>query len=75
MPQISARMPRELVEELDAAARRLNRTRAAILRQAAEAYLEDHDDLRVAVARIQDPTDPVLDWEDVRRELVDPDQG
>lgn len=74
MPQISARMPRELIDELDAAARRLNRTRAELLRHATEAYLEDHEDLRVAVERIQDPSDPVLDWDEVRRELVDQDQ-
>lgn len=74
MTQVTARMPDHLVAELDAAAKRLNRTRADILRQAAEAYLEDHDDLRVAMERLQDPTDPVLDWDDVRRELVGQDQ-
>ena len=71
MPQITARMPEQLVSELDDAARRLNRSRAEVLRQAAEAYLDDHEDLRIAVERLQDPTDPVLDWEDVRRELLD----
>lgn len=74
MPQITARMPDRLVKELDAAARSLNRSRAEVLRQAAEAYLDDYEDLRIAVERLQDPNDPVLDWEEVRRELVDPDQ-
>ena len=46
MPQITARMPEKLVSELDAAARCLNRSRAELLRQAAEAYLDDHEDLR-----------------------------
>ncbi|MEM6457540.1 MAG: ribbon-helix-helix protein, CopG family [Acidobacteriota bacterium] len=75
MPQITARMPSALVAELDAAAKRLNRSRADILRQAAEAYLENHEDLRIAVERIQDPADPVLDWDDVRRDLVGQDQA
>jgi transposase len=67
-------MPAPLVAELDAAAQRLNRSRAEVLRQAAEAYLDDYEDLRIAVERLQDPTDPVLDWDEVRRELVGPDQ-
>lgn len=70
MPQITARMPEQLVAELDAAAQRLNRSRAEVLRQATEAYLDDHEDLWIAVERLQAPNDPVLDWEDVRRELV-----
>jgi len=27
----------------------------------------------VAVERLRDPTDPVLDWDEVRRELLDSD--
>lgn len=41
-----------------------------IVRQAVERYLEDFDDLNVAVARLQDPTDEVLDWDQVKRELL-----
>jgi RHH-type transcriptional regulator, rel operon repressor / antitoxin RelB len=74
MLQISARMPEYLVEELDAAARRLNRSRAEVLRQAAEAYLDDHEDLRIAHERLEDPSDLDLDWDEVRRELVNSDQ-
>lgn len=74
MPQITARMPDSLVAELDATAKRLNRSRAEVLRQATEAYLDDHEDLRIATQRLQDPTDPVLDWDEVRRDLVGPDR-
>lgn len=74
MTQITARMPAALVAKLDAAARRLNRSRAEVLRQATAAYLDDHEDLRLALERLQDPSDPVLDWDEVRRELVAPDQ-
>ena len=41
---------------------------------AQECYLEDFDDLTVALVRLRDPSDPVLDWDDVRRELLDTDQ-
>ena len=71
MSQITARVPDSLVEALDAAAAELKRSRAALVRQALERYLEDFDDLSVAIDRLRDPTDPVLDWDKVRHELLD----
>ncbi len=73
MTQVTARVPVELAEALDAAARELNRSRAEVIRQALERYLEDFDDLSVALERLRDPSDLVLDWDEVRRELLDPD--
>ena len=73
MSQITARVPDELVGALDAAARELNRSRADLVRQAIERYLEDFDDLGIALERLRDPTDPVLDWDDVRRDVLGPD--
>lgn len=71
MSQITARVPDSLVEALDAAAAELNRSRAALVRQALERYLEDYDDLSIAIERLRDPSDPVLDWDKVRDELFD----
>ena len=73
MGQITARLPDTVVDALDAAASQLKRSRAAIVRQAVERYLEDIDDLSIAVERLRDPNDPVLDWDQVRRELLDTD--
>ena len=73
MAQITARVPDEVAEALDAAAATLNRSRAEVIRQALESYLEDFDDLTVALERLRDPSDPVLDWDEVRRELLDSD--
>ena len=73
MAQITARVPDEVAEALDNAAAALNRSRAEVIRQALESYLEDFDDLTVALERLRDPTDPVLDWDEVRRELLDKD--
>ena len=73
MAQITARVPDPLVEALDSAVHILNRSRAEVVRQAVERYLEDFDDLNVALARLQDPTDEVLDWDQVKRELLDSD--
>ena len=73
MAQITARVPDEVAEALDLAAAALNRSRAEVIRQALESYLEDFDDLTVALERLRDPSDPVLDWDEVRRELLDTD--
>lgn len=71
MTQITARLPNEVVDALDEAASRLKRSRAELIRQAIERYLEEFDDLSVAVERLRDPNDPVLDWDQVRREFLD----
>ena len=73
MTQITARVPDELLEALDAAATQLKRSRAEVIRQALERYLEDFDDLSVALDRLRDPSDPVLDWDEVRRDLLGSD--
>ena len=71
--QITARLSDSVVEALDRAAGQLRRSRAEVVRQAVERYLEDFDDLSVAVERLKDPGDPVLDWDTVRRDLLNSD--
>ena len=70
MVQVTASLPDELVARADRAASQLNRSRAQLLRQALEHYLEDFEDLRLALDRLNDPADPVLDWQDVRGNLL-----
>ena len=70
MSQITTRLPDEVVTALDQAAKVLRRPRAEIVRLAIERYLEDFDDLSVAVERLRDPSDAVLDWEGVRDVLL-----
>lgn len=73
MPQISARISEDLVREIDRAAATLKRSRADVIRTALEYYLEDLQDLRRGLEVLADPADPVLDWAEVRRELLDQD--
>jgi transposase len=73
MPQVSARLPQELVRDIDKAAKSLHRTRAEVIRQAIQYYLDDVLDLQAALERLQDPADPVLDWDEVRRGLLTAD--
>ena len=67
------RSKKPVVDALDAAAAQLKRSRAQVVREALERYLEDYDDLAVALGRLRDPSDPVLDRDEVRRELLDSD--
>ena len=70
MTQVSARLPDELVQSIDSAAQRMNRSRAEVIRQAIEYYLDDVEDLQLGLERLQDPPDPVLDWDEVKRDLL-----
>ena len=70
MTKVSARLPDELVRQVDLAARRLKRSRAEVIQQALEYYLEDQDDLTLGLERLQDPADQVLEWDEVRRGLL-----
>lgn len=71
--QVTARLASPVIDALDAAARELQRSRADVIRLAVEHYLEDFGDLRVAIDRLRDPGDPALEWDQVRRELLDTD--
>ena len=74
MPQqISARLPNSLVEQLDKTARKLRCSRTEVVRLAIEHYLDDFDGAPVAIDRLLDPNDPVLDWDRVRREILKTD--
>ncbi len=70
MSQITARLPDELVASLDEAAAKLRRTRAEVVRQAVEYYLDDFEDVARAIEVLRDPADVVLDWETVKHDLL-----
>ena len=70
MPQITARLPEEVVVALDRAAQTLHRSRADIIRQAIESYIEDFGDLSVAIERLRDPADESVDWQEAKRALL-----
>ncbi len=70
MSQITARLPDELIAALDEAAAKLHRTRADVVRQAIEYYLNDFEDISCAIEVLRDPADPILDWETVKHGLL-----
>ncbi len=70
MRQITVRLPDKLVAALDVTAAKLHRTRADVIRQAVEHYLDDFKDISLAVEVLRDPEDPILDWETVKHDLL-----
>ena len=40
---------------------------------ALESYLEDFEDISVAMERLNDPSDEILDWDEVKKILHDSD--
>lgn len=73
MPQITARLSDELVDALDTAASTLHRSRADVIRQAVESYLEDFADISIALDRLRDPSDECIDWQEARSALLGSD--
>ena len=74
MSHISVHLPDAAVAELDIAASRLKCSRTEVIRQAIENYLEEFNDLSVGIKRLRDPSDPVLDWDQVRHKLLNTDR-
>jgi len=70
MSQITARLTDDMVLALDRAAQNLHRSRADVIRQAIELYLEDFDDIAIAIERLRDPADECVDWQEARRALL-----
>ncbi len=70
MVQVTARLSDGLSAELDAAAEQLKRSRADVIRQAIEYYLDDVEDLRCGINALKDPADSLLNWSEVRNALL-----
>ncbi len=73
MTSITTQVPDEMVAALDSAAVILKSSRSDVILQALEQYLEDLEDLEMAAQRLNDPSDPFLDWEEVGRDLLGSD--
>lgn len=57
-----------LLEHLDALAQEQGLSRSALIRGAIERMIEDADDIAVSEARLNDPSDPWVPWEQVKAE-------
>ena len=57
-----------MLEHLDALAESQGMSRSAFIRQAIEQTMQDVEDGMISLARLQDENDPLVPWEQVKRE-------
>ena len=65
----SVRLPDPLAERLEALAKATRRSKSSFIIEAIELYLDEREDLEVALARLRDPRAEWVDHDEVRREL------
>lgn len=65
----SVRLPDEIAERLDSLARTSRRSKSSFIVEALERYLEEREDLEIALARFRDPEAEWVEHDEVRREL------
>lgn len=66
---ISIRLPKELLDELDKLASATDRSRTFLVREAVETYVSDYSDYRVALDRLLDKNDEIIEGSELRRRL------
>lgn len=64
---ISLRLPDHLADELDEIARETERSKSFHVQKAIELYLQERADLQLALDRLQDTTDSVVDSQNMRK--------
>ena len=65
----SVRLPDPLAERLEALAKVTRRSKSSFIVEALELYLEEREDLELALDRFRDPKAKWFDHDEVRREL------
>jgi RHH-type rel operon transcriptional repressor/antitoxin RelB len=68
-PAISIRLPKDLVDKLNSLANETERSRADIIKEALELYIEDYADLQIALNRLNDKTDTILSCRDFKKAI------
>ena len=65
----SVRLPDELAERLSSVAKAARRSKSSFVVEALERFLEEREDLEIALARFRDPGPEWVEHDEVRREL------
>ena len=73
MAMVSARLPEELIRDIDEAARSMNRNRAELIRAAIDHFLADVEGQQEMLDRWRVPVDLTFDWDDVERNFLEKD--
>ncbi len=65
----SVRIPEELASRLSDLARDTRRTKSSFIIEALERFLDEREDLEVALSRLRDPGAEWVDHDEAKREL------
>lgn len=66
---ISLRLPDHLADQLEDIARETERSKSFHIQKAIELYLQERADLQVAMDRLHDSSDSVIDGQEMRKKL------
>lgn len=66
---ISLRLPDHLADELEEIARETERSKSFHIQKAIELYLQERADLQVAIDRLHDSSDSLIDGQEMRKKL------
>ncbi|RPH99996.1 MAG: ribbon-helix-helix protein, CopG family [Calditrichaeota bacterium] len=66
---ISLRLPDHLADELENIARETERSKSFHIQKAIEFYIQERADLQIAVDRLNDPADAIVDNQTMRKKF------
>jgi RHH-type rel operon transcriptional repressor/antitoxin RelB len=66
---ISLRLPDYLADELENIARETERSKSFHIQKAIEFYIQERADLQIAVDRLNDPADAIVDNQTMRKNI------
>lgn len=66
---VSIRLPEELVKELEKVAKTTERSKTFLVREAIKTYLEEYSEYRIALDRLLDKDDEIIEGEELRKRL------
>ena len=66
---MTIRLPDDMAKKLEYAAKVTERTKTFLIKEAIETYLEDHHDYRIALDRLLDKDDEIIESSDLRGKL------
>jgi predicted DNA-binding protein len=65
----TVRLPEELASRLEALTATTRRSKSSLIVEAIERFVDEREDLEIALARFRDPDTEWVEHDDVRREL------
>jgi RHH-type transcriptional regulator, rel operon repressor / antitoxin RelB len=66
---LSVRLPENLVNALDKVSKETEQPKSFHIQKALEMYFEERANLQIALDRLNDPTDPIITLDEMRKQI------